>query len=238
MLENIAIGPMTEDFLLWRCLHGGSLSKGTIDELPTDQVEAWEAHRAINVPLLRKVIRTYGTCAILARDGDRVVGFLRFYPKALLSLEGAGQLCLQQAFPAGPSEHLVEAGFPPLEEIEDRTLTVHCLMTGSPFQAENPYQRRRIGTRMAQKLVRWAREGGWEGIEATAFEDIDILYANMGAAGRRFWEKLGFRVVKREVQSVAGWKEEFVRTMREQALALGLRPEDAQNRYTMRIELS
>lgn len=102
---------MSEDFILWRCLHNGPLSKETIDELPKETREEWETHRATNVPLLTKIIKTYGTCAILARDGGQIVGFLRFYPKILYSMEDAGALCLQQAFPAGPSRCLGKKDF-------------------------------------------------------------------------------------------------------------------------------
>jgi len=237
-LENIVIEPMMEDFILWRCLHGGPLSQESIDRLPSDDTMGWEALRLRNLPLLRKIIRTYGTCAIVARDGGYVVGFLRFYPKVLMSLEDAGGLCLQQAFPAGPSQHLAESRFHLLGEIEDRTLIVHCMMTGSPFREKNPYQRKGIGMKMARALVQWAEENGWDGIEATAYEDLDILYAHTGQAGRHFWERLGFQEVEVGIQSIVGWREEFVRAMRAQAIVRGLNPEDAQNKYRMRLDLT
>lgn len=236
MLEDVSIEPMNESFILWRCLHGGPLSRETIDKCPSDGKVDWETRRAINIPLLRKIIKTYGTCAILAKDGDQVVGFLLFYPKILYSLKEAGGLCLQQAFPNGPSERLVETRFPPLEEIQEKTLTVRCLMTGSPFQDENPYQRKGIGTRMARELIQWAKENGWESIEATANEDLDILYAHTGQAGRRFWGKLGFHIMKTETKP--RFRGEFLKTMLEQAKAQDLIPEDVQNKYTMRIELT
>ena len=238
MLDNIVIEPMTEQFILWRCLHGGPLSKETIDEWPSGEAEAWETHRAINVPLLGKIIKTYRTCAMLARDGDSIVGFLRFYPKILFSIEEAGQLCLQQAFPAGPSERLVGERFPLLEEIQEKTLTVHCLMTGSPFQDKTPYQRKGIGTRMARELMRWAKENGWESIEARSFEDIPLFYERTGNAGRSFWEKLGFRVVKTDSEPAFQQEGEFVRRAKKQAAAQGLDPEIVKNRYTMRIDLT
>ena len=108
MRETIVIEPMTERFILWRCLHGGPLSENTINVLPKNKGEEWEAYRDTNIPLLEKIVKTYGTCAILARDGDQTVGFLRFYPKILYSMKEAGTLCLQQAFPAGPSKRLVD----------------------------------------------------------------------------------------------------------------------------------
>ncbi|NPV07979.1 MAG: GNAT family N-acetyltransferase [Anaerolineae bacterium] len=238
--EDVRIEPMSEDFILWRCLHDGPLSKTGIERVPPDGTGPgalqWGRHHEVNVPLLRKIIRTYGSCAMLARDGEEVVGFLRFYPKALFALDGAGHMCLQQAYPAGPSEVLVEQPFPTLADMGDRTLSVHCMMTGSPKQEHNPYQRKGIATRMVQSLVPWAQAQGWEAIEATAYEDLDLVYAITGQAGRRFWKRLGFRVTARDRLCIEGY-DEFVRTMREQADAAGLKPDDAQNQYTLRLEL-
>jgi len=237
MRDNITIEPMSEDFILWRCLHRGPLSQETIGQWPSDQAESWETHRAINVPLLAKLIKTYGTCAMLAKDGEQVIGFLRFYPKVLFSMEGAGKLCLQQAFPAGPSERFIETRFPPLEDIEDKTLTVHCLMTGSPGQQENPYQRRGIGTRLVRELMGWAKEKGWESIETPSYEDIPLLYEHTGNAGRSFWEKLGFRRIQTEINPAFQGESEFVQKLREQAVAAGLDSEAFKNRYMMRWEV-
>ena len=153
MIENIVIEPMTESFILWRCLHGGPLSKESVDHVEVDM----ETFRARNVPLLKKIIETYGSCAMLARDGEQIVGSLRFYPKILCYMEGEpGELCLQQAFPAGASDSFVETAFPPLEDIQEKTLVVHCVMTGSPGQKERRcallYQSRRCPARYRPQI--------------------------------------------------------------------------------------
>ena len=148
MIEDVVVEPMTEEFILWRCLHGGPLSCKTIDLWPeTGEMSTlpWERYRERNVPLLRKLIQTYGTCAILARDGEKVVGQLRFYPKVVRDMHGHGYLCLQQDPPPGPSDEFADSDFPELAEIEDKTLSVNCLMTGSSQLAENPYQRKGLG---------------------------------------------------------------------------------------------
>ena len=231
----IEIKPMTEDFILWRCLHGGPLSKENIEKLPDEHADNLKKCLAINVPLLKKLIKTYGTCAILAKDGDLVVGTLRFYPRTLFSDQGYG-FCLQQGPPYGPSENSAARELPPLGEIEDKTLKVHCMMTGAPKQKENPYKRKGIGTRMARELIRWAKEKGWESIEATAYEEVEIMYANFGAAGRSFWEKLGFSLVKTEIEHEL--RGELLKTMQEQVVAKGLAAEDARNKYTMRLDIT
>jgi hypothetical protein len=235
MMDDLVVEPMSEGFLLWRCLHGGSINRQTIDTPPPNPEVDWPFARARNLPLLEKLTRTYGACAIVARDGVDVVGTLRFYPKSLCSSgEGAG-FCLQQKYPAGPKDDLAIEGFPPLEALADKTLFVHCLMVAAPSEDPGRYRRKGLATRLARELAGWARDRSWFAIEASAYEELPLLYAISGAAGRRFWEKLGFRLVDQDKEpAISG---EFLEKLRRDAVAAGLRPEDVTNRYRMRLAL-
>ena len=241
MVEDVVVEPMTEEFILWRCLHGGPLSRDTIDQWSSGDKMPWKRYRDRNTALLVKLTRTYGACAILARDGDRIVGHLRFYPKSVCRKKGAGGLCLQQDFPAGPVEDFSDSDFPEPAQIEDKTLVVHCLMTGSPQQKENPYQRKGIGTRMVRALIEWAKVNGWERIEADSFEDLPIIYDITGSAGHTFWEKMGFRLVDRhphpDLQDRSRFSE-FIKTLEEQAKSIGIPPERASDQLVMRLDLT
>ena len=241
MAENLVIEPMTEEFILWRCLHSGPLSCDTINRWSSADNMPWDSYRKRNIPLLAKLTRTYGACAIIARDGDNIVGHLRFYPKAIYDLEGAGYLCLQQDHTAGPADNFADSDFPSPVQPGERTLLVHCLMTGSPLQKENPYQRKGIGTRMVRALIEWARANRWERIEANAFEDIPIIYEITGSAGVRFWEKLGFKLIDRyphpELQDRSQYGD-FIKKLEEQAKSLGIPPERAIDRLVMRFDLT
>lgn len=234
-MEQIVIEPMTEEFILWRCLHSGPVTRDTIDQFPSDNPLPWERYRKRNLPLLSKLTQVYGCCAIVARVGEAIVGQLRFYPKAVCGMEGAGDLCLQQDWSAGPDDRFAERVFPPLDQIEDKTLSVHCLMTGSPQQKENPYQRKGIGLRMGRAMIEWARGRGWQWIEAMSFEDLPIVYAITGGAGHTFWEKLGFTLVQRRPFPYLQEFPDFVRTLEEQAKALGIAPERATEQLVMRM---
>ncbi|MBN1399200.1 MAG: hypothetical protein JXA74_00080, partial [Anaerolineae bacterium] len=108
MVEDVVVEPMAEEFILWRCLHGGPISPSTVDLWPSDSKMPWDRYRRRNTPLLVKLTRVYGACAIIARDQDRIVGQLRFYPQAVWDMEGAGGLCLQQDYPAGPADDLAD----------------------------------------------------------------------------------------------------------------------------------
>jgi len=211
MLKDVVVEPMTEELILWRCIHGGPLSRDTIDQWSSEGEMSWERYRKRNMSLLVKLTRTYGSCAIIARDGDYIVGHLRFYPKAVCDMEGAG---------------------------------VHCLMTGSPQQKENPYQRKGIGSRMVWALIDWAKANGWERIEVDSFEDLPIIYEITGSAGYTFWEKLGFRLVDRhphpalQDQNERTEFHEFVKTLEKQAKSIGVPPERARDRLVMRLDLT
>ena len=237
MIQDVVIEPMTETFLLWRCLHHGPLSRDTIDQCPPGTEVPWERCRRRNLPLLAKLTRAYGACAIVARDGERIVGHLRFYPKAICNMKAAGCLCLQQEYPFGPADDLVDTDFPALSEIEDKTLAVHCLMTGSPQNRENSYQRKGIGTRMAGALIEWARANGWRNIEAESFEDLPMIYEITGNAGHTFWEKLGFHLADRHPHPHLQERNEFVIALEQQAKSLGIDPEKARDRLIMRLDL-
>lgn len=121
--------------------------------------------------------------------------------------------------------------------MEDKTLVVHCLMTGSPQQKVNPYQRKGIGTRMVKTLIRWAKANGWGGIEANSFEDLPIIYQITGSAGHTFWEKLGFHMVDRHPHPHLQDGGEFVEALEEQARLVGIPSERARDRLVMRLDL-
>ena len=237
MSPDIIIEPMTEDFLLWRCLHFGPLSRRSIDEWPENMELDWKKFRARNLPLLRKLTRIYGACAILARIGDEVIGQLKFYPKVIWDLEEEGELCLQQDYPNGPSDGLADQEFPPLIQIEDKTLTIHCMMAGSTHVKENPYQRKGLGTRLVSALIQWARARGWEHIRVDAFEDLPVVYEVTGGAGRAFWEKLGFVLEDRHPHPFLQESSEFLDKLLEQAASHGIPREKARDLLVMRFDL-
>jgi GNAT superfamily N-acetyltransferase len=236
-MSAVTIEMMSSCFLLWRCLHSGPLTKATIDH-PTPHPDVpWDELRPRNLPLLKKLTEVYGACAVVAYDGDEIVGMLRFYPKEVYEIYGAGHLCMQQVWPYGPAQDFANVNFLPPEQLSDRTLLVHCLMTGSPQQAENPYQRKGLGSQMARKLIEWARDNGWTAVEATAYEDLPLVYAITGTTGKTFWEKLGFHIAWTGVEPELTKDNDFTKTLREQALACGLSLDSVKNKYMMRLEI-
>jgi GNAT superfamily N-acetyltransferase len=238
MVQRLAVEMMPSDFILWRCLHGGPLTRDNLDHPdPNPQVD-WPSARARNVPILRALTASYGACAILSRDGDRVVGILRFYPRAVLGIAGSLGFCLQRPFPGGPPRDFAAAVLPLRGALEDRTLVVHCMAAGQPGAGEDPHRRRGLGTRMVRKLIDWARAEGWDAIEATAYADLDVLYAITGAAGRTFWEKIGFRVARTGIEPELRKEGDLLDAMRREATERGMAPDRLADKYAMLYELS
>ena len=239
MTEDVHVHLMTEQLLLWRCLHGGPIRIENIDTFPSDSSLDWESYQKRNIPLLIKLTRSYGACAVLAVQGESIVGLLRFYPKAIWNMEEAGYLCLQQDYPAGPQNTLgTSVDLPPLSYITDKTLKVHCMMTGSSQQKETPFLRKGLGTRMVKYLMDWAKDRGWSAIETEAFEDIPLIYEVTGSAGCSFWEKLGFYLKDRHPHPDLQSSDSFVETLEAQAISMNIPPERARDRLIMRIDLS
>ncbi len=236
-MDDLIVEPMGEGFLLWRCLHQGPLDPRNLgDPKPNPEVD-WPHARARNIPLLEKLTRTYGACAIVARDGDEIIGTLRFYPEVLCSFgeSGAG-FCLLQRFPYGPADDLAARRFPLPAEMADRALFVHCLMIASPVAEPDRYRRKGLATRMAAELIRWAAAGGWHALEVNAYEEIPMLYAISGVAGRRFWEPLGFKVIRRDSEPAI--KGDILEALRKDAAAAGLDPATVTNRYRLRLDFA
>jgi len=126
--------------------------------------------------------------------------------------------------------------FPFITSLTERTLFVHCLMIASPPREPNRYRRKGLATRLARELSRWAEEHGWSSIEANAYEELPMLYAISGAAGRRFWERVGFRMIHQDKElAISG---DFLETLRQDAVASGLDPQNVANRYRMRLDLA
>lgn len=234
---DITVEMMGADFPVWRCLHGGPLNPDNLEQTTPHPAMEWPRVRKRNVALLETLTKLYGSCAVLAREGRDVVGMIRFYPKAVWKLTGAHGLCLQQCEPNGPADGFAEAGLPEFEQIQDKTLEIHCLTVGLPGRPGGRYQRKGIATRMVHELERWATERGWHAIEATAHEDLPTLYAMTGNAGRAFWERLGYSAAAVGVEQAFTNDSDFTRTLKQEAMAIGLKAEASVNRYTMRREL-
>ncbi len=190
---------MDETSLLCWCVHGGPVA---MEELRGDAPVGIESEAGVAPGSVAKFLgalcRVYGSCAVLAIDGDKVVGKVRFYPKPVFE-ELNEDPCLQQvpqvrAIAAVDTESLV-----PKESLSPKALRTFCYQVadGHEEAAEagtSAYRGRGIATGMLKTLIEWARAEGWEEIHSSASRSIPPLMSWIGCLGVDSYLRLGFEV--------------------------------------------
>lgn len=264
----IEIKPMGEDFILPRCLHAGPIEAAVgkasepadldlpphpwSDETIRDLVARHpdfglcDAGSGWPTEFMREMIRRYGACALLAWEGQKVVGFIRFYPMEIARLVDERR--------AGRVEPILDPTLACEPEGDEATFWVHCVMTSRPYTggteevgptsggdgilrtAEEAGARKGIGLRLARALIPWAREHGWKRMIKIAPCDLDFFYGIWGGGGKSFWEKAGFKVVG-TIHRPQKWSEEDMTTLRAQLADKGMTEDDAWTFYRMTCEL-
>ena len=274
----IEIRPMDESYLHLGCLHGGPVDTATVQPPPEDSEvdlppRPWSnetlAKLAARYPdefpclkhveLFREMIDRYGTCAILAWEGQKVVGHLRFNPMAVVRLfdpEQAEACSVVDGTARGPEE-------------DKETLSVHCVMTGRPYVArrsrpimdavvpeasgpavivkesgqrryrsvEESGARKGTGLKLVHGLISWAGEHGWKRIVKQAHPDLDCFYGICGGGGKAFWEKAGFEAVGTVVKLPPPWTGYWADIVERQRKEKGMTEEEAWTWYIMAYEL-
>lgn len=183
------IVPMGKDFILYRCLHAGLLSSSNIEEksrnissLPRDQLER-------NKAFLRRLIETYGSCAMLAMDGEYAVGYVRFYPDAIYKHSGRKHICCQD--PASSiTRDMVEMEMPRVEDLDDPILSISCWFIHAD------YRNRGLSHLILQHIVGWANERGWKTIRSSAAADNFWVALQACTPMLQTYEKHGFRKIR------------------------------------------
>lgn len=259
----IEIRPMGEDFILPRCLHDGPIDPAETpkewqpiiglpphpwpDEVLAELVARHDyltqsgRHDAMR-EFMCEMIRRYGTCALLAWDEGRVVGFIRFYPLTIAQRMAA-------AVPGKKHLAIVFAG-PQRFAPDPEALWVQCVMTSRPYAGKQAVDfgvlqfpgsgeagaRKGVGQQLVRALIEWAVPRGWKRIVKQAHPDLDVYYGIFGGGGRAFWEKAGFEVIGsfRDSCAMQEWRE-VVETERQRK---GISEEEAETWYLMSYELS
>jgi len=174
--------PMNKDFVLFCCLHCGLLSPSSIEEkcsLPKGQSNR-------NKKLLARLIDTYGSCAMLAMEGDSVVAHARFYPETIYN---QFEFCCQDPNHAITQE-MVEMKLPPLANLAERILRITC------FFVHKDYQGQGLSHKLIDAILEWAKNNAWKSVRCFAYPDNYWLSSEMCTPMLRTYSKHGFRKIE------------------------------------------
>jgi|GEM_PF-1711495 GNAT superfamily N-acetyltransferase len=174
--------PMTNDILLYKCIHSGPLDCSSIESgdisdgtVPKEQLER-------NRKFLTRLIEAYGSCAMLAIEGNSVVGHVRFYPKFITDRYEfcchVSEYCI--------TDEMAAMDLPPLETLDDRTLRINC------FLIDKTYRGQGLSSDLITAIVDWACENGWKTVSALATHDNYWMSRQMCLPKLNTYHKLGF----------------------------------------------
>jgi GNAT superfamily N-acetyltransferase len=185
---------MDETRVLPYCLHGGPIPVSDLVH-PEEARARIEAEKGLPhgpiVEFLRAISRVYGASGVMAVDGDAVIGKLRFAPWGGFLSPGHG--CVQSEAEVNSIGALDLGKLTPKEELSPKSLFIWC------FQVVPAYGGQGIGTNMLVTAIDWARENGWEEIQALAVRHIRPLLDWAGSESIDRLRRLGFREVGHSV---------------------------------------
>ena len=267
----VEIEAMDEDYIMLDCLHDGPAdtsicepdgdlepgglpshpwSDKTIRELASEYPEISHGscgeYPGVTREFMVEMIQRYETCAILAWEGARIVGIIRFFPLSIAHI-------IANAPRREPS--VMAAGSSTLFEPDPKTLWVQCVMTSRAYASAKKIAggtgaasrtmkeaggRRGRGLKLVLSLVSWARERGWKRIVKHTNADLDCWYGISGNAGKALWQKAGFKVIgtsydepPKDKGSLNGWRV----AVESQARAMGMSKTEAWTVFHMACEL-
>jgi len=176
---------MDKDFILFRCLHNGPLSPSNIETKSMNIASLTKEQIDRNKKLLRRLIDTYGSCAMLAMEGDSVIAHARFYPQIIYN---------QFKFCCHDPKHIitqemVEMNLPPLTNPTERILIITC------FFVHKNYRGQGLSHKLIDTILKWAKNNAWKSVRCFAYPDNYWLSSEMCTPMLRTYSKHGFRKI-------------------------------------------
>lgn len=180
------ICPMGRDLILFRCVHFGPIGPSNIEEIPPEISGVPKEQFERNKKFLGRIIDAYGSCAMLAVDGDRVVAHARFYPQIIYDRQF---FCCQDPQHAA-TQQMVEMDLPTVESPADRIVRIAC------FLVHKDYRGRGLNHALLDGVLEWARAHDWKAVRAWASPDNYWLACQTCVPMLRTYSKHGFQKVK------------------------------------------
>ena len=178
----MTIIPVTNDNLLFHCIHNGPLELDKVsEEIAPDNPEVHDQFER-NRTFLSRLVDLYGACGMLLIDKDTIVGHVRFYPRAVTEMY---EFCCQVPEYA-ITDKMIEAELPVLDKPEDRHLKINC------FLIDKAYRGKGLTKQLITAIIDWASEHGWSTVSALATHDNYWLSQQMCIPKLHTYLSLGF----------------------------------------------
>ncbi len=220
--RDIEIKAMDESFVVYRKMYVPPLTAENIGTIgPHDDVKQLERFRRegwlkVMEAFFRKEIRAIGSCAVLAWDGDGVIGKMHFTTREMWDAfrQAGGWYCVDHESMPKIIQGLSDEQIGDLLASPSRTLYVPCFNIGH-FDAR--YHGKGIASAMIAFLKDWARQRNWRRIEMPSCPDV-VPYKVLGGhvLRRSGLERRGFRLGRQEgisAEEAAGRREAIRRIL-------------------------
>ena len=195
--HDIDIRAMDEGFIMYDKLWEAPLMQGDLPE-PEPGTPAHVVQE-----FFRRQIRAIGSWLILVWDGDGLVGKMHFTTREMHEAIGGPEnyrqglsfcYCVDHAGFAPKLQSLDDQELTDLLASKSRTLRVLCFNIG---HTDPKWHGHGIATAMVQYLKHWARDKGWQRIEARSCPDITpTSIIGDWMLRRSAWERQGFRMLE------------------------------------------
>ena len=226
----IDIRPMDESFIVYRKMYVPPLTPANIGTIaPHDDVEQLDLFRKKGwlttlEEFFRTEIRALGSCAILAWDGDGVIGKMHFTTKEMYDAfrQTGGWYCVDHESMPNTIRSLSDDDVQKALASPSRTLFIVCFNVG---HFDTRYHGKGIASAMLECLKSWARDRGWRRLEISSCPDVVPFRALGPQIPRREWlEKRGFFIAS---QTCIAPKEAAARREAIEGIVAGPPVEDA-----------
>ena len=180
--------PITKDFIVYRCIHVVPLSPENIDKFTEKDKQPTKEMFARNKQFFKRIIETYGSCAMLAIENEKVIAHTRFYPLIISELTGQENMCCQQP-EYSPTQRMAEMDLPSFEKLKDRTLKIYC------WHIHKDYRNQGLSHVLLDAIIEWAKEHKWKTIFASAGVNDPWVASKSCSPMLRTYLKHGFEIM-------------------------------------------
>ena len=177
------IRPMDKDFILFQCLHCGPLSPSNIETKSRNKEGISKEQFERNKKFLTRITDAYGSCAMLAIEGNSVVAPARFYPQIILNQ--VDFCCHDPKYAI--TQKMVEMDLPAIENPADRILKIDCFLVHEKNRGQG------LSHALIDGILEWAQSNNWKTVRAHAASDNYWVASQICAPMLSTFIKQGFK---------------------------------------------